>query len=328
MHQTLVSASAERGAVMLSTALGLEIGRWLEDDQIADILLNPDGRLWLDRLDGGLIDTGRRIEAADAERIIRLVADHVRLKADAAHPRLSAVLPGGGERFEGLLPPLAAAPCFSIRKPAGQVWRLDRYVADGVMGKAAAACLVAAVRERRNILVAGPTASGKTTLANALLAEIEVVNERVVLIEDTPELQCPAPNLVAMRTREGIASLRDLVRSTLRMRPDRIIVGEVRGAEALEMIKAWGTGHPGGIATIHAGDTPGALRRMEQLVQEAVVRVSRDQIADAVDLVVVIEGRGRARRLREIVEVKGLEVDGGYRLVSALAANAIEEVAA
>ncbi len=138
--------------------------------------------------------------------------------------------------------------------------------------------------------------------------------DRVVIIEDTRELQCAAPNLVAMRTKDGVATLSDLVRSSLRLRPDRIPIGEVRGSEALDLLKAWGTGHPGGIGTIHAGTGIGALRRLEQLIQEAVVTVPRALIAETIDLVAVLSGRGSARRLAELARVEGLGPDGDYRI--------------
>ena len=169
-----------------------------------------------------------------------------------------------------------------------------------------------AVRDRRNLLIAGGTSSGKTTLANALLAEVAGLDERVILIEDTRELQCAAPDCVALRTRPGVVGMADLVRSTLRLRPDRIIVGEVRGAEALDMLKAWNTGHPGGIATVHANSARSALYRLEQLVQESVVTVPRWLIAEAIDLVVFIQGRGTGRRIDSIAEVTGLDADGDY----------------
>jgi type IV secretion system protein VirB11 len=136
----------------------------------------------------------------------------------------------------------------------------------------------------------------------------------VVLIEDTRELQCLAPNLVALRTKDGVVSLSDLVRSSLRLRPDRIPIGEVRGAEALDLLKAWGTGHPGGVGTIHAGSALGALRRLEQLIQEAVVTVPRALIAETIDVVAVLSGRGRERRLAELMRVAGLGPAGDYVL--------------
>jgi type IV secretion system protein TrbB len=171
-----------------------------------------------------------------------------------------------------------------------------------------------AVAQRLNVLVAGGTSTGKTTLVNALLAEVAKSPDRVVLIEDTRELQCKAPNLVALRTRDGVASLSDLVRSSLRLRPDRIPVGEVRGAEALDLLKAWGTGHPGGIGTIHAGSALGALRRLEQLVQEAVVTVPRALIAETINVIAVLTGRGASRRLTELAVVEGLGPEGDYVL--------------
>mgnify|MGYP000417419582 CR=1 FL=1 len=215
---------------------------------------------------------------------------------------------------EAALPPVVAAPTFAIRKPAVAVFTLDDYAAAGIMTMGEAGALRQAVADRRNILVAGGTSTGKTTLANALLAEVAKTADRVVLIEDTRELQCRAANLVALRTKDGVASLSDLVRSSLRLRPDRIPIGEVRGAEALDLLKAWGTGHPGGIGTIHAGTARGALRRLEQLIQEAVVTVPRALIAETIDLIAVLSGRGVARRLTELARVDGLGTDSDYAL--------------
>jgi type IV secretion system protein VirB11 len=182
------------------------------------------------------------------------------------------------------------------------------------MTDAQAAALKKAVIDRKNILVAGGTSSGKTTLANALLAEVAQQDERVILIEDTRELQCTAPDCVALRTKAGVVSLADLVRSTLRLRPDRIIVGEVRGPEALDMLKAWNTGHPGGIATVHANSAESALYRLEQLIQEVVTTVPRRLIAEAIDTIVFISGRGIARRIETITQLDGLDPDGNYKL--------------
>ncbi|MDE1568245.1 P-type conjugative transfer ATPase TrbB [Aquabacter sp. P-9] len=303
-----------RGARMLRTALGTAIARHLEDPLVVEVMLNPDGRLWIDRLSEGLSDTGERLLPADGERIVRLVAHHVGAEVHAGAPRVSAELPETGERFEGLLPPVVAAPTFAIRKPAVAVFTLEDYVRVRIMSAGQADALRRGVASRANILVAGGTSTGKTTLTNALLAEVAKTEERVVLIEDTRELQCAAPNLVALRTKDGVASLSDLVRSALRLRPDRIPIGEVRGAEALDLLKAWGTGHPGGIGTIHAGSAIGALRRMEQLIQEAVVTVPRALIAETINLVAVLSGRGSARRLTELAHIEGLGPDGDYRV--------------
>ena len=312
------SEGLARGARMLRTALGPAIARFMEDASVVEVMLNPDGRIWIDRLSEGLADTGERLSPADGERIVRLVAHHVGAEVHAGSPRVSAELPETGERFEGLLPPVVAAPAFAIRKPAVAVFGLDDYVSAGIMSAVQAEALREGVAARANILVAGGTSTGKTTLTNALLAEMAKTADRVVIIEDTRELQCAAPNLVAMRTKDGVASLSDLVRSSLRLRPDRIPIGEVRGAEALDLLKAWGTGHPGGVGTIHAGSAIGALRRMEQLIQEAVVTVPRALIAETIDLVAVLSGRGGARRLSELVRVEGLGPDGDYRVAPAV----------
>ncbi|MGY4629904.1 P-type conjugative transfer ATPase TrbB [Bradyrhizobium sp. USDA 4486] len=311
------SEASSRGARMLRSALGSAIAGYLEDEAIIEVMLNPDGRLWIDRLSNGLIDTGETLSAADGERIVRLVAHHVGAEVHAGAPRVSAELPGTGERFEGLLPPVVAAPAFAIRKPAVAVFTLDDYVAREIMTSEQARILKNAVAARKNILVAGGTSTGKTTLTNALLTEVAKTADRVVLIEDTRELQCKAPNLVALRTKDGVATLSDLVRSSLRLRPDRIPVGEVRGAEALDLLKAWGTGHPGGIGTIHAGSATGALRRLEQLIQEAVITVPRALIAETINLVAVLAGRGADRRLAELARVTGLSAAGDYNLSSA-----------
>jgi type IV secretion system protein VirB11 len=301
---------------MLRSALGPAIARYLEDPSIVEVMLNPDGRLWVDRLSGGLEDTTVRIPPMDAERILRLVAHHVGVEVHAGNPRVSAELPETGERFEGLVPPVVAASCFAIR-PAVAVFTLGDYVEAGIMSVVQAELLRAAVLERKNVLVAGGTSTGKTTLVNALLAEIAKTNDRIVLIEDTRELQCAAPNLVALRTKDGAASLSELVRSSLRLRPDRIPIGEVRGAEALDLLKAWGTGHPGGVGTLHAGSAIGALRRLEQLIQEAVVTVPRALIAETIDIVAVLAGRGSARRLAELACVDGLAPNGDYHVTPA-----------
>jgi type IV secretion system protein VirB11 len=303
---------------MLRTALGPAVAAFLEDPAIVEVMLNPDGRLWIDRLAGGLKDSGQTMSAADGERIVRLVAHHVGAEVHTGAPRVSAELPETGERFEGLLPPVVTAPAFAIRKPAVAVFALENYITTGIMTSGQAAVLRYAVATRKNILVAGGTSTGKTTLTNALLAEIATTPDRVVLIEDTRELQCMTPNLVALRTKDGVASLSDLVRSALRLRPDRIPIGEVRGAEALDLLKAWGTGHPGGVGTIHAGTALGALRRLEQLIQEAVITVPKALIAETINVVAVLSGRGSERCLSELATIAGLDpATGDYRLTQA-----------
>ena len=300
---------------MLRTALGPEISAYLEDPTIVEVMLNPDGRLWIDRLSGGLEDTGCRVTPADAERIVRLVAHHVGVEIHAGSPRVSAELPESGRAVRGPHASRGRGALLRHPPPGGRRVHARRLRRGGhhVRPRRPSSC-APSVLERKNILVAGGTSTGKTTLVNALLAEVAKTGDRVVLIEDTRELQCAAPNLVALRTKDGAASLSDLVRSALELRPDRIPIGEVRGAEALDLLKAWGTGHPGGVGTLHAGSAIGALRRLEQLIQEAVVTVPRALIAETIDLIAVLAGRGSARRLAELAEVKGLGPTGDYVL--------------
>ena len=306
--------AVDRKRQMLRTAFGPRIAAALADPGVLEVMLNPDGRLWIDHALDGRKNSGVRIGSAEAERIIRLVATHVRREVHDKAPIVSAELPETGERFEGIVPPVAPAPCFSIRKPADVIFRLHDYVAAGIMSPRQSALLLGAIVERKNIVVIGGTSSGKTTLLNALLAEIALHDQRVVILEDTRELRCAAPDCVTLRTKPGVAALSDLVRSTLRLRPDRIVVGEVRGPEALDMLKAWNTGHPGGITTLHANSIPAALLRLEQLVQEAVVTVPRALIAEAVDVLVFIAGRGADRRIESLSGLDGLDEDGEYVL--------------
>ena len=232
-HPSSSSAqSLDRRIRMLHTAMGPLIAAALADADVVEVMLNPDGSLWVDRLSTGRAPTGETLSAADGERIIRLVAAHVGVEVHRSRPLLSAELPETGERFEGVLPPASPAPAFALRKRAVGVIPLEDYVRDGVLAEGQAAFLRSAVRERQNILVAGGTSTGKTTLANALLAEIAATDDRVLVLEDTVELQCVAKDHVPLRTRPGVVSMTELVRATMRLRPDRVIVGEVRGGEA------------------------------------------------------------------------------------------------
>jgi type IV secretion system protein VirB11 len=232
-------------------------------------------------------------------------------------PAVAGVLPRSGERFQGLLPPLAERPVFTIRKRASIVFTLDDYVAKGTLPAAGAEVIRRAVVDRKNILVAGGTGSGKTTLVNAILAEPAFRSDRIILIEDTKELQCPAEDKVELLTKntEPRVTMTDLLRMTLRLRPDRIIIGEVRGPEALAMLKAWNTGHPGGVATIHANSATEALQRIEDLVGEASQIIPKRSIASAVNLVIFIERLPRAagRAVSAVSEVVGFNA-GEYQM--------------
>jgi type IV secretion system protein VirB11 len=299
---------------MLKSALGPEICDALADPSVVEIMQNPNGELWIERAGIGRESHGLVLPAEKAERIIRLIASLSDFDVTREHPIVSAELPIGGQRFEGVMPPVALQPSFAIRVPAAKVFRLEDYISSQTMGKAAASVLRKAIEARLNILVVGGTGSGKTTLTNALLAEIANEDHRVLILEDTRELQCEAKDCVSLRTQPSV-SMRDLVRSTLRLRPDRIVVGEVRGGEALDLLKAWSTGHPGGVATVHANSAADGLDRLEQLVGEVTANVPRKLISAAVNIVVGIENHGGVRRVTDILEVLGCNGENGtYRL--------------
>ena len=298
----------ERKLEALRHALGPDILAALTDPLVVEVLVNPDGRLVLDRAGTGRADTGLALPPEARERVIRLIADYVGDPVTRENPRLAGVLPVTGERFQGFLPPVTAAPAFSIRKRPAVIWTLDDYVRDGVITKDQAGVLREAVLTRKNLLISGGTGSGKPTLANALLAEPAFANDRVFLIEDTPELQCSAWDLVATLTRRHPVSIGvvDLVRDALRMRPDRIIVGEMRdGSAALETLKAWNTGHPGGLSTIHANSAEEALARLEDLLSEVTVRTPKRLIRQAVNMVVHIRRTAEGRTVEAILTLNG-----------------------
>ncbi|MHB1101816.1 MAG: P-type conjugative transfer ATPase TrbB [Devosia sp.] len=308
-----VSRSHPRLVRKLQDALGPTICAALEDSTVVEVMLNPDGRLFVERLGEGIASLGS-LPAGAAEVIIGSVAHALQTEADDAQPIISGELPIGGHRFEGLLPPVVSAPTFSIRRRASRLIPLDDYVDDGIMTETQAGLITEAISRRLNIVVAGGTGSGKTTLANAVIAEIvrQSPEHRLVILEDTAEIQCAAENAVSLHTSDT-ADMARLLKSTMRLRPDRIIVGEVRDGAALTLLKAWNTGHPGGITTIHANTAVSALRRLEQLTAEASQQPMREVIGEAVDVVISIERTPTGRRVREVISVEGF-AGGQYQI--------------
>lgn len=307
------SRSHPRLVRKLEDALGPSICAALEDALTVEVMLNPNGALFVERLGQGIASLGTLPQGA-AEIIIGAVAHALQTEADDRRPIISGELPIGGHRFEGLLPPVVSAPTFTIRRKASRLIPLIDYVRDGTMTEAQAAFIAHAVRQRLNIVVAGGTGSGKTTLANAILSGIvdAAPDHRLVILEDTAEIQCAAENAVALHTSDDIDMAR-LLKSTMRLRPDRIIVGEVRDGAALTLLKSWNTGHPGGVTTIHANNARSALRRLEQLTSEASQQPMQDVIGEAVDVVVSIERTPTGRRVREVITVEGF-VGGQYQI--------------
>lgn len=280
----------------LTRELGDVVNKALDDPLVVEVMLNPDGTLWDDRLGKGMRQIGA-MTPAQADNLMSTIATLADTEVNKERPILECTLPMRGERFEGLLPPVVDAPTFTIRKKALQIFTLDQYVENGIMAVDIANELREAVARRENVLVVGGTGSGKTTLGNALLdhlGQIAGVDQRVVIIEEVAELQCSAPNNVFLRTSHSTTA-NDLLRATMRLRPDRIVVGEVRGAEALTLLKSWNTGHPGGFCTIHANSPEGALIRLDQLCQEAGVPPQKELIQEAVDAIVFIKKVGGGR---------------------------------
>ncbi len=289
----------------LQDALGDQLCFALDDASVVEIMLNPDGRLFIERLGHGVAEAGVMTPAA-AEVVIGSVAHALQSEADDERPIISGELPIGGHRFEGLLPPIVSGPAFTIRRRASRLIPLDDYVTSKVMTEAQASAIRSAIEARMNVVISGGTGSGKTTLANAIIAEIvsAAPDDRMVILEDTAEIQCAAENAVCLHTSDTIDMAR-LLKSTMRLRPDRIIVGEVRDGAALTLLKAWNTGHPGGVTTIHSNTAMSALRRLEQLTAEASQQPMQEVIGEAVDLVVSIERTGKGRRVREVIHIEG-----------------------
>jgi type IV secretion system protein TrbB len=302
--------------------LGAPVLCALEQPATSDVLLLEDGTLWVNAAGKWTVDPNAFYPVERRETIIGLIAHSLHQEATFATPDIQGEFSIDERRFRftGLMPPIVAAPTVAIRKPAEIIYTLSHYERDGIITARQRNILHGAVIERQNILIAGAMGSGKSTLANALIDAIPP-ETRVGTIEDTYELQVRLPNRNQLHTTSNI-ELQTLVRTALRLQLDRIIVGEVRGKETLALLKAWNTGCPGGIATIHANSAAAALIRLSSLVQEAGVPPQLQLIAEAVDLIVFIElqkdDRGLPqRRVTEILRIEGLNVSGEFQLAAA-----------
>ncbi|MEX8139973.1 P-type conjugative transfer ATPase TrbB [Acinetobacter baumannii] len=290
----------------LKRELGPLICGLLEDKRVVEIMLNPDGKIWVERLGDKMEHVGD-MRPSQAMSMMGTIASHLDTSVTIDRPILECELPLDGSRFEGLVPPVVSAPTFTIRKKAVQIFTLDQYVEHGIMTAAQRDIIQNAVVARKNILVVGGTGSGKTTLTNAIIEFTSKASpdDRLVIIEDTNELQCSAKNAVILRAVDHVDMTR-LLKATMRLRPDRISVGEVRDSSALALLKAWNTGHPGGVATVHANSSEAGLIRLEQLIAEATQAPMPALIAEAVDVIVFITKEGPAGRIiKEIVSVVG-----------------------
>ncbi len=306
MNAVVSPIGVARRRSALARALGPAIAAALEAPDVVEVLINEDGSVWLDRVGAGLECTPHKLSPHDREAAIRLLAHEAGETVGEDRPTLATILPDSAARVQAILPPLASAPILAIRKRPGIIYTLADYVRDGIATAAQAERVAASVAAARNIVVAGGTGSGKTTLLNALLAEPSFRGARVVILEDTAELQCASSNAVQLLTKRSApsVSMRDLVQMTLRLRPDRIVVGEVRDGAALEVMKAWNTGHPGGLLSLHANSAEDALLRLEDLCMEARASPPKRLIAATIDMVVFITRREGGRVITDILDLE------------------------
>lgn len=306
----------DRLMTQICQQLGKPIMAALADEAVVEVLLNADGNLWVERLGESMAKAGT-MSALNARALLEAIATSLDTEINADRPIIEGQLVLDGSRFTGTIPPLSSAPAFSIRKKATRIFALQGYVDQHILSASAFEILLGCLRDKKNIMVAGGTGTGKTTFANALMAEIPA-SDRLIIIEDTPELQTRAPNYLSLQTTSR-QSMQVLLKTTLRLRPDRIIIGEVRGGEALTLLKAWNTGHSGGIATIHANSAPAALERLENLVAESgLQQVPCSLIAESVDVLVFISRKSAPpyRQITGIVELQGYKREGGYQTVN------------
>ena len=321
----------------LKRELGDTVLDLLADQASEDVVLNPDSTLWVKRMGNGFQQVGF-MPPAQAASALNTIAAWKGTVMNHERPILETELPLDGSRFEGIVSPIVQRPVFAIRLRPKKVFSLADYeqagiltskndplnhlrkrdsFVDDVRGRSHAEIIRAAVAGKKNILTVGATGSGKTTFVNAVLDVMAQVapHDRVVSIEDTTELQCSVKNHVDLLA-VGSVSMLDCLRACMRLKPTRIVVGEVRGPEAHTMLKAWNTGHPGGAATVHANDALSGLIRLESLVAEATSAPQQTLIAEAVDLVVFVDQEpdlAAGRKVREVALVTGYR-DGRYQV--------------
>ena len=296
----------------LRREMGDKIRQAMDDPTVVEVMLNPDGTVWTDRLGKGM-EYLCDMSEVQALQMLGTVAHMLGTVINAHNPRVEGELPGDGSRVEGVIPPVVLHPSFNLRKKASSVFPLEQYVQSGRATQEDVEILRKAIKTRKNILVVGGTGTGKTTFVNAIINEMKLLTpqHRLVILEDTAELQCTMENFVAMRSNDEI-SMQNLLKITMRQRPDRIIVGEVRGKEALDMVKAWNTGHPGGVCTVHANDARAGLLRIEQLISEISETPMRELVGEAIDVVVfLVRDPKIGPKLAELIAVDGVK-DGEY----------------
>ena len=301
-----------RNLEKLRREMGDDIRHAMDDSSVIEIMLNPDGMVWIDKIGSGM-EFLCDMSPVQSLQMLGTVAHMLGTVINYHHPIVEGELPGDGSRVEGVIPPIVPNPTFNIRKKASAIFSLAEYIKSGRASDEDIRILCEAISARKNILVVGGTGTGKTTFVNAIINEMKTLtpNHRLLILEDTLELQCSMDNFVSMRTSSD-KSMQDLLKITMRQRPDRIIIGEVRGKEALDMLKAWNTGHPGGVCTVHANDARAGLLRIEQLISEVSQSTMRELIAEAIDVVAfLIRDPHIGPKLSELISVEGVS-NGQY----------------
>jgi len=310
------SESRSRHEAVLRTAVA-QLVKFLEDEAVVEIMLNADGSIWIERVGDGMSCSSVTMSPESAMRMLRVVATQMNVELSERQPSVAGKLPIWGARVQASIPPIVDAPVFALRKPAKLIFDLQDYVERQILSAEEADALRRAVRDRENILIGGGTGSGKTTFANALLREIALTDARVYLVEDNPELQCTARNKVQVLVQPPAYGWNRAIVDAMRFRPDRIVIGEIRDGAALEMLKAWNTGHRGGLCTVHANNTRAMLDRLCQLIEEIVPVAPRALVAETVNLCVHIRrdpAHPAGRSLTGIDRVRGLSSNGDWVL--------------
>lgn len=303
------SEHEERLKTQFLNALGKDAEKLLFDEDTIEIMLNEDGSLWYESSRLGMQNTGVHVDRNNAHNLINVLASINEIYVNHNNPTLECELKFARARLQAWIPPVVENPCFVIRKHLLRSVSIEELQAYGMLDDFKLSVILEAYRNKKNILIAGGTGSGKTTLISAILQHVANKNskERFLVIQDTPEIYSKAPNSLHLNTSYG-ASLSDLSRSALRARPDRIIVGELRGKEAHDLLKLWNTGHPGGLSTIHSNSSEATLTRLEQLVQEANIIPQKSIIAETIDLIVYLKKTNGKRMITEMIQVEGYDL--------------------
>lgn len=302
-----MSIENERIQAAIRQTIGHEIIALLEDDSVIEIMRNANGFLCVERLGKTIEKSSIKLCDRAAESLIKFLASEAREVCNDKNPTLAVKMPYWNARFQGLLPPIVESPSFSIRKHSKHIFALESYVEKGELSQEQFDSLVEAVERRENILISGGTGSGKTTFANAILQKMIATGDRIITVEDTPELRLDQETGLQILTKNIIGyGSQQALKDILRLRPDRIVLGELRDGACLDLVKAWNTGHSGGLTTIHANSCELALQRVESLIAEVSVNVPRELIAQTINIVVQVKRQGARRFISDIKRLSGL----------------------